>query len=296
MKAFPFSLDGAAKDWLYLQPALFNTWGDMKRTFLEKFFPASRTATIRKEICGIRQHTGETLHEYWERFNKLCATCPHHQISEQLLIQYFYEGLSMMDRSMIDAASGGALMDKTPVAARHLISNMASNTQQFGIRGPNPSRPVNEIGAASSQRMENQLTELTSLVRQLAVSQHHPAMAAKVCGICTSMEHPTDLCPTLQETEPGQTESVGAVGGFQYGKQPYQNRQFDNQPYGRQPFRPSPQQGPYAAQRAGTMPNVPYGVAGYQQPSPQYPAPSFPPQQQRTPTQGNSPSLEDLMK
>ncbi|RDY05733.1 hypothetical protein CR513_10403, partial [Mucuna pruriens] len=38
----------------------------MKHTFLEKFFPASRTTTIRKEICGIRQHTGETLHEYWE--------------------------------------------------------------------------------------------------------------------------------------------------------------------------------------------------------------------------------------
>ncbi|RDY02883.1 hypothetical protein CR513_13605, partial [Mucuna pruriens] len=27
MKAFPFSLDGAGKGWLYLQPALFNTWG-----------------------------------------------------------------------------------------------------------------------------------------------------------------------------------------------------------------------------------------------------------------------------
>ncbi|RDX82099.1 hypothetical protein CR513_37157, partial [Mucuna pruriens] len=64
MKTFPFSLDGAAKDWLYLRPILFNTWGDMKRMFLEKFFPASRTVTIRKEICGIRQHTGETLHKY----------------------------------------------------------------------------------------------------------------------------------------------------------------------------------------------------------------------------------------
>ncbi|RDX73160.1 hypothetical protein CR513_47270, partial [Mucuna pruriens] len=96
---------------------------------LHVFFPASRTTSIRNEICGIRQHAGETLHEYWERFNKLCATCPHHQISEQLLIQYFYEGLLMMDRSMIDAANGGALMDKTPTAARHLISNMASNTQ-----------------------------------------------------------------------------------------------------------------------------------------------------------------------
>ncbi|RDX87911.1 hypothetical protein CR513_30560, partial [Mucuna pruriens] len=86
MKAIPFSLDGVAKDWLYLQPVLFNTWGDMKRMFLKKFFLASRTATIRKEIYGIRKQSGETLHEYWERFNKLCATCPHHQINEQLLI------------------------------------------------------------------------------------------------------------------------------------------------------------------------------------------------------------------
>ncbi|RDX76166.1 hypothetical protein CR513_43870, partial [Mucuna pruriens] len=167
MKAFPFSLDGAAKEWLYLQLVLFNTWGDMKRTFLEK-----------KKICGIRQHTRETLHEYWERFNKLCSTCPHHQINEQLLIQYFYEGLSMMDRSIINATTGGALMDKTPAAARHLISNMASNTQQFGIRGPSQTRMVNEIGAASNQRLENQLTELTSLVRQLAVGQHQLLICA----------------------------------------------------------------------------------------------------------------------
>ncbi|RDX71436.1 hypothetical protein CR513_49227, partial [Mucuna pruriens] len=58
---------------------------------------------------------------------------PH--ISEQLQIQCFYEGLTMIDRSMISATSGGALMDKTPIVARHLIFNMASNTQQFGIRG-----------------------------------------------------------------------------------------------------------------------------------------------------------------
>ncbi|RDY01171.1 hypothetical protein CR513_15541, partial [Mucuna pruriens] len=125
-----------------------------------------------------------------------------------------------MDRSMIDATSGGALMDKTPTTARHLISNMASNTQQFGIRGPSQPRMVNEIDVASNQRLENQLAKLTSLVRQLVVGQHQPTMAAKVCGICTSMEHPTNMCPTLQETESDQTENVGAIGGFQYGKQP----------------------------------------------------------------------------
>ncbi|RDX64606.1 hypothetical protein CR513_56823, partial [Mucuna pruriens] len=187
----------------------------MKRMFLEKFFLASRTTTIRKEICGIRQHSGETLHEYWERFNKLCATCPHHQINEQLLIQYFYEGLTMMDQSMIDAASGGALMDKTPPAARHLISNMTID----------------------NLRLENQLTKLTSLVRQLAIGQHQPIIATtKVCGICTSVEHPTNMCPTLQETESNQLKSVGAIGGYQYGKQSCQSRPFDNPQFGKQLF------------------------------------------------------------
>ncbi|RDX96160.1 hypothetical protein CR513_21218, partial [Mucuna pruriens] len=213
MKAFLFSLDGAAKDWLYLQPVLFNTWGDMKCMFLEKFFSTSRTVTIKKEISRIRQHPRETLYEYWERFKKHYATCPHHQISEQLLNQYFYEGLTMMDRSMIDAASVGALMDKTPAAARHLISNMASNTQKFGIRGTSQSQMVNEIGVVDNLRLENQLTELTSLVRQLIVGQHQPSIVARVCGICTSMEHPTDMCPTLQETKLDYPKSVGAICG-----------------------------------------------------------------------------------
>ncbi|RDX91870.1 hypothetical protein CR513_26068, partial [Mucuna pruriens] len=37
MKAFSFSLDGAAKDWLYLQSVLFCTSGDMKCMVLERF-------------------------------------------------------------------------------------------------------------------------------------------------------------------------------------------------------------------------------------------------------------------
>jgi hypothetical protein len=39
------------------------------------------------------------------------------------------------DRSIIDATSEEALVDKTPEAARQLISNMAANSKQFGTRG-----------------------------------------------------------------------------------------------------------------------------------------------------------------
>ena len=101
----------------------------MKKAFREKYFPASKATIIRKEICAIRQEGGETLYEYWERFKRLCVSCPHHQISESLIIQYFYEGLTMRDKSMLDAASGGALVDKTPMEARNLIANMETNSQ-----------------------------------------------------------------------------------------------------------------------------------------------------------------------
>ncbi len=70
LRAFPFSLADKAKDWLYYLPSgSIRTWNDLKRKFLEKFFPASRAGTIRKEISGIRQYSGESLYEYWERFN-----------------------------------------------------------------------------------------------------------------------------------------------------------------------------------------------------------------------------------
>ncbi|XP_052295383.1 uncharacterized protein LOC127901771, partial [Citrus sinensis] len=168
LRAFPFSVDGLAKDWLYyLPPGSITTWNGLKKQFLEKYFPASRAANIRKDICGIRQLPEETLYEYWERFKQLCASCPQHQISDQLLIQYFYEGLSLMDRSMIDAASGGVLVNKTPTQARELISNMAANAQQFGSRQDATTRTVNEATTVSIQNLENQMSQLATTVSRL---------------------------------------------------------------------------------------------------------------------------------
>ncbi|RDY05532.1 hypothetical protein CR513_10622, partial [Mucuna pruriens] len=97
---------------------------------------------------------------------------------------------------------------------------------------------VNEIGVVDNLRLENQLTELTSLVRQL--------------------EHPTDMCPTLQETELDYLESVGAIGGYQYEKQPYQSRL---------PFRPGPSLGPYAVERFRSTLNAPQRPTCYQEPT-----------------------------
>ncbi|XP_027166138.1 uncharacterized protein LOC113766113 [Coffea eugenioides] len=218
LRAFPFSLADKAKDWLYYLPSgSISTWTDMKKHFLEKFFPASRAASIRKDICGIRQFNGETLHEYWERFKQLCASCPHHQIPDQLFIQYFYEGLSQTDRRIIDAASGGSLVNKTPTEARNLISSMAANAQQFGDRQDNTTRRVNEV---SNSTIEQRLDCLTSLVEKLAIGQ---MQQLKTCGICYGSSHPTDMCPTLQDDSTEQANAVGFPGPPQRRYDPYAN-------------------------------------------------------------------------
>ncbi|GAU46712.1 hypothetical protein TSUD_135370 [Trifolium subterraneum] len=149
LRAFPFSLQGAAKDWLYyLQSNTVASWTDLKKLFLEKYFPASQAASIRKEICGIRQADNESIAEYWERFKHLV--------------------------NILDAASGGALVDKTPAAAKALIENMSLNFQQFTTISNYvaQTKGVNEIQASSSNRaLESRIDELTSLIKQLALEK-----------------------------------------------------------------------------------------------------------------------------
>ena len=69
LRAFPFSLSDRAKEWLfYLPPGSIDTWTDMVRLFLDRLFPASRAANLRREICSIKQKDTKPLYEYWERF------------------------------------------------------------------------------------------------------------------------------------------------------------------------------------------------------------------------------------
>ncbi|KAM1310357.1 hypothetical protein ACFX2H_006929 [Malus domestica] len=198
MKAFPFSLLEKAKDWLYeLAPGTVTSWDSMKRAFLEKFFPTSRVILLRKRISGIQQNQGESFPSYYERFKSLAASCPQHQMKEELLIQYFYEGLLPMERQMLDASAEGALVDKTPGAAKVLIANRAHNAQQYegvGQRDP-PRTQVNEV--SSMPEIQSQFANLTSIVSQLGEGMkiHGPS----VCGVCSMQGHANDQCPQLIE-------------------------------------------------------------------------------------------------
>ncbi|CAN6567517.1 unnamed protein product [Malus baccata var. baccata] len=200
MKAFPFSLMDKAKDWLYeLAPGTVTSWESMKRAFLEKFFPTSRIILLRKKISGIQQDEGHIS-------NKM---------KEELLLQYFYEGLLPLERQMLDASAGGALVDKTPMAAKILIANRALNAQQYegvGQRGP-PRQQVHEVSSTSN--IQSQLANLTSIVSQMAEGMK--IQGPLVCGVFSIQGHASEKCPQLIEN--GGWESANAIG-FQSQNQP----------------------------------------------------------------------------
>ncbi|CAN6691801.1 unnamed protein product [Malus baccata var. baccata] len=164
MKAFPLSLKEKAKDWLYkLAPGIVTSWESMKRAFLEKFFPTSRIILLRKRISGIQQNQEESFPAYYERFKALVASCPQHQMKEELLIQYFYEGFIPIERQMLDALTGGALVDKTPIAAKILIANCTLNAQQYeGVRQRGPPRQHNV-----NEGQQNQAKEMSEVKKQI---------------------------------------------------------------------------------------------------------------------------------
>ncbi|XP_026458689.1 uncharacterized protein LOC113359236 [Papaver somniferum] len=167
LTTFPFSLTDSAEEWFYSLPqGSVTSWNDIQKVFLEKYFPASKASTICKAISGIEQIVGETLYDYWERYKKLLSSCPHQQISEQLIVQYFYDGMLQSERNLIDAASGGALTNKTIDEATALIENMAANTQQFNTRGASIARRVNEV--SSSSHLEDMMGNMEKMMQQMA--------------------------------------------------------------------------------------------------------------------------------
>ncbi|KAM2091890.1 hypothetical protein PS2_030064 [Malus domestica] len=144
-------------------------------------------------------------------------------MKEELLIQYFYEGLLPIERQMLDASAGGALVDMTPVAAKTLIANRAHNAQQYegvGQREDPRQHSVNEVNAISE--IQSQLANLTSLVSQVVIGSK--PQENQVCTVCSIQGHPSEKCPKLIEN--GGWESANAIrfqGQNQTRYDPYSN-------------------------------------------------------------------------
>ena len=264
LRVFAFSLKDLARDWYHsLAPGSVTTWVELKKAFLQKFFPAIKSNQLKKKICNIEQYADETLYDYFERFKKLIKMCPYHGYENHDLILYLHGGLKDEDRRMINSACGGNILKFTYEEGMQIFATLADDSRQYNSRTNR--RSVAEMGKVD----QDEFALLKEEVRRLKLKG--TPQQAKACEICHDDLHPTDACPTLQE-------QVNAVGGFQ----------------------PRPRYDPYANQyNPGWRdhPNFRWRDQEQQQQPPQQQGPprQFVPRPQ-APIQGAPNQLEDMMR
>ncbi|XP_039683809.1 uncharacterized protein [Medicago truncatula] len=167
---FPFSLKDKASNWFNsLKPGSITSWDQLRREFLFRFFPPSKTAQLRGKLYQFTQKNGESLFDVWERFKEILRRCPHHGLEKWLIIHTFYNGLTSSTKLTIDAAAGGALMNKDFTTAYALIENMALNlfqwTEEKATIDPSPSKK--EAGMDETSSIDYLSTKVNALSQRL---------------------------------------------------------------------------------------------------------------------------------
>ncbi|GJV65891.1 reverse transcriptase domain-containing protein [Tanacetum coccineum] len=121
---FPLSLTGEAKTWLdELNEETIETWDELRTAFISRFFPPALFDRLLGEIQAFSQHENESLTDAWLRMKEMLRNCHGHNLSKGNIIKIFYHGLSKITQEVLNAATGGIFLYKTPNQAYQLLED-----------------------------------------------------------------------------------------------------------------------------------------------------------------------------
>ncbi|KAK4706533.1 hypothetical protein R3W88_033913 [Solanum pinnatisectum] len=135
LRLFPFSLMGKACKWLAELPReSITSWEEVVTAFQVRFFPPSKMMSLRDTIQSFKRLKGEPLQETWLRFKKLVLQCPTHDLSDNVLLQYFYWSLDSVNKGIADQLSPGGLMQQPYAVAAQLLDDMTTINRTWYAR------------------------------------------------------------------------------------------------------------------------------------------------------------------
>jgi hypothetical protein len=127
-RLFPFSLLLKALQWLYTTSGDSAKLGGFDENFHEGIhYSPGQTQSLRNKIATFAQYPTETISEAFECFNEYTRAVPHHKFPKEDLVQKFYQGLTMVSRTIIYASAGGSIIELTPTEAFTLFKKVADN-------------------------------------------------------------------------------------------------------------------------------------------------------------------------
>ncbi|GKC08336.1 reverse transcriptase domain-containing protein [Tanacetum coccineum] len=112
---FPFSLCDKAKTWFNeLNEESITSWEQMRKVFINRFFPPSLFNRLLLEIRSFSQLVCESLTDAWLRLKNMLQKCHGHGLTKGGIIQIFYHGLDEPTQGILNATVGGIFLYKTP--------------------------------------------------------------------------------------------------------------------------------------------------------------------------------------
>ncbi|GKC07544.1 hypothetical protein Tco_0999154 [Tanacetum coccineum] len=123
LRVFSFTLTGSAKRWVdRLTPRAVNTWDLLKKSFILRYYPPSKTTKRLEDIHNFKQESDESLYQAWEWYNDLLYKCLTHDIN---IYQKWHDGTSSRNISSNSNTDGLAAIDLT--LANNVLSMRKKN-------------------------------------------------------------------------------------------------------------------------------------------------------------------------
>ncbi|XP_057506563.1 uncharacterized protein LOC130789773 [Actinidia eriantha] len=242
LKLFPFCLKEKAKAWLNsLKSQSLSTWADLQAEFFKKFFPMHKTIALRKAIQNFSAKDNEPFGKSWERYKDILRSVPHHGFENWRIVNFFYEGITPLNRQFIDMMCNGDFLNKDPNEALDCFEQLADRYQSWDLSN-SVDRSREAIDTSSLGPGKYSLTEhddlqlkiaqLTRKLESLDVKKVNEVrtqpIVEEMCVICDTNGHSTSACPTLPAVKDllqgGEQSSVNALNppSKQYNS-PYSN-------------------------------------------------------------------------
>ncbi|GKB53622.1 reverse transcriptase domain-containing protein [Tanacetum coccineum] len=112
---FPFSLCDDAKTWFNeLNEESITSWEQVRRAFINRFFPPSLFEHLLLEIKNFSQNICESLTDAWLRLKNMLRKCHGHGLTKSSIIKIFYHGLDYPTQAVLDETFRVIFLYKSP--------------------------------------------------------------------------------------------------------------------------------------------------------------------------------------
>ena len=130
LKLFPFTLKDKVKIWLNsLRPRSIRNLTEMEAEFLKKLFSTHRTNSLKRQISTFSTNENEKFYACWERYMEALNGCPHHGFDTWLLVSYFYDGISLAMKQLLETMCGEDFLSKNPEEALDFLSYVVEDSK-----------------------------------------------------------------------------------------------------------------------------------------------------------------------